>query len=57
VIGTPIDLSRVVAIAKPHTRVHYELEEIGEPNLTGVLASFVEAKVPDRGPRIASPGQ
>jgi predicted GTPase len=40
VIGTPIDLARIVAIDKPHTRVHYDLEEIGEPNLTGILSAF-----------------
>jgi predicted GTPase len=40
VIGTPIDLTRIVNIDKPHTRVHYDLEEIGEPNLTGILSAF-----------------
>ncbi len=40
VIGTPIDLSRVVRIDKPHTRVHYDLDEIGEPNLRGILEGF-----------------
>ena len=42
VIGTPIDLSRLIQINKPATRVHYELQEIGRPNLTGVLAEFIE---------------
>ena len=41
VIGTPIDLSRVVDIAKPHTRVYYDLEEIGRPNLDGILDGFI----------------
>ena len=45
VIGTPIDLARVVQIDKPHTRVHYDLEEIGEPNLAGILGVFAR----DRG--------
>ena len=40
VIGTPIDLSRVVKIAKPHTRVHYDLQEIGEPDLVSILDGF-----------------
>ena len=40
IIGTPIDLSRIVSIDKPYTRVHYDLDEIGEPNLTTVLAEF-----------------
>jgi predicted GTPase len=41
VIGTPIDLSRVIRIDKPATRVHYELREIGSPNLAEVLGDFV----------------
>jgi predicted GTPase len=41
VIGTPIDLSRVVDIAKPHTRVYYDLEEIGRPDLDGILDGFI----------------
>ena len=40
VIGTPIDLSRVVNITKPHTRVHYDLQEIGMPDLDEVLTGF-----------------
>ncbi len=45
IIGTPIDLNRVVKIDKPFTRVFYDLEEIGHPNLTDVLADFVKKKV------------
>jgi predicted GTPase len=41
VIGTPIDLSRIINIKKPHTRVYYDLQEIGEPNLKGVLDEFM----------------
>ena len=37
VIGTPIDLRRVIKINKPAVRVRYELQEIGEPTLAGVL--------------------
>jgi len=40
VIGTPIDLSRVVRIKKPVTRVRYKLQEIGEPTLEDVLKDF-----------------
>ncbi|HMZ45073.1 MAG TPA: cyclic 2,3-diphosphoglycerate synthase, partial [Anaerolineales bacterium] len=36
VIGTPIDLSRVMKITKPHQRVRYELQEIGVPTLKDV---------------------
>ncbi len=41
VIGTPIDLNRIVKISKPNTRVYYDLQEIGYPNLDGVLTEFV----------------
>jgi predicted GTPase len=42
VIGTPIDLGRILEIDKPHTRVTYDLAEIGSPNLTEVLGRFVK---------------
>ena len=42
VIGTPIDLSRVININKPNTRVNYELQEIGYPDLGDVLDDFLE---------------
>ncbi len=42
VIGTPIDLSRIIKINKPYTRVYYNLQEIGRPNLTMVLDEFVK---------------
>lgn len=41
VIGTPIDLTRIVKINKPTVRVGYELQEIGLPNLEQVLARFI----------------
>jgi predicted GTPase len=41
VIGTPIDLSRIIKIDKPATRVHYNLQEIGHPSLVDVLEEFV----------------
>ena len=37
VIGTPIDLRRVVDIKLPTARVRYELQEIGSPTLRDVL--------------------
>ncbi|MGI6082386.1 MAG: cyclic 2,3-diphosphoglycerate synthase [Limnochordia bacterium] len=37
VIGTPIDLGRVLKLAKPHVRVRYELQEIGSPTLADIL--------------------
>jgi len=42
VIGTPIDLGRIINIKKPHTRVYYDLQEIGRPNLLDVLKDFLE---------------
>ncbi|PKP09130.1 MAG: GTPase [Bacteroidetes bacterium HGW-Bacteroidetes-4] len=41
IIGTPIDLNRIVKINKPNTRVYYDLQEIGEPNLDGLLTDFL----------------
>lgn len=37
VIGTPIDLTRVMKIDKPSQRVRYELQEIGQPTLEDIL--------------------
>jgi len=45
-VGTPIDLGRVMQLDKPSLRVRYELDEIGEPNLRGILGRFVEERVP-----------
>ena len=42
VIGTPIDLNRIIKISKPNTRVYYDLQEIGFPNLQGILNDFVK---------------
>jgi predicted GTPase len=36
-IGTPIDLTRVLKINKPAQRVRYELQEIGQPTLEEIL--------------------
>lgn len=46
VIGTPIDLTRVIDIDKPSTRVFYDLQEIGQPDLDGVLEDFVRSLRP-----------
>ena len=37
VIGTPIDLTRVITLDKPSQRVRYELQEIGKPTLKDIL--------------------
>jgi predicted GTPase len=39
-IGTPIDLSRLIKINKPSMRVGYRLEEKGSPNLQSVLENI-----------------
>jgi predicted GTPase len=38
IIGTPIDLGRILKINKPSTRVRYELQEIGALTIEKVLA-------------------
>ncbi len=40
VIGTPIDLRRIIKINKPAVRVFYDLQEIGHPTLEEVLKDF-----------------
>jgi predicted GTPase len=42
VIGTPIDLARVIKIDKPNVRVEYELQEIGQPTLVDALAPLLK---------------
>ena len=42
VIGTPIDLNRLIKINKPNTRVYYDLQEIGYPDLSGIIDEFVK---------------
>jgi len=41
VIGTPIDLNRIIKIDKPNTRVYYNLQEIGRPDFDMILDDFV----------------
>ncbi|MBA7498447.1 Cyclic 2,3-diphosphoglycerate synthetase [subsurface metagenome] len=42
IIGTPIDLSRIVKINKKSIRVKYELQEIGRPDLEEVLSQKIK---------------
>jgi predicted GTPase len=37
IIGTPIDLGRLLTIDKPSQRVRYELQIIGQPTLEDIL--------------------
>jgi len=45
VVATPVDLARLIKLPKPHCRVRYDLEEIGDPDLGKLLASFLPAHV------------
>lgn len=41
-VATPIDLSRVLKINRPFTRVSYEIEEIQSPGLKSIVEGFVK---------------
>lgn len=41
IIGTPIDLRKIINIKKPAVRVYYELEEIGRPKLIDALKKIL----------------
>jgi predicted GTPase len=41
IVGTPIDLSRLVKIDKPVVQARYELQEIGRPDLADALAPLL----------------
>jgi predicted GTPase len=43
VIATPVDLARLIALAKPTCRVSYDLEEIHHPDLADVVTRFLES--------------
>jgi predicted GTPase len=43
-IGTPIDLGRLLKLNKPSQRIRYDLQEIGQPTLDEVLAKRFPAK-------------
>jgi predicted GTPase len=42
VIGTPIDLQRIIDIPQPSVRVSYDLAEIGKPDLKDALADYLK---------------
>ncbi|MDD5682755.1 MAG: GTPase, partial [Mesotoga sp.] len=42
IIGTPIDLRRVIDIKKPAVRIGYELQEIGKPDLEEIIEDFLK---------------
>ena len=41
IIGTPIDLRRIINIKHPCTRVTYDLQEVGHPTLDEILNPFL----------------
>jgi predicted GTPase len=44
-IGTPIDLSRLVELSKPAMRVRYDLEEKSEPKVSTLVNAFLDQKL------------
>ncbi len=44
VIGTPIDLSKVVEISKPFTRVYYDLDDAALPQLESAISEILRKR-------------
>ncbi len=44
VIGTPVDIRKLMKLNKPATRVFYELEERTKPDLEDILVEFLKKK-------------
>ena len=44
VVATPCDLGALIAINKPVVRVRYELSEMGEPGLGGLVEAFLRQR-------------
>lgn len=42
-VATPIDLARTIKLDKPSVRVGYEVEELGEPRIPGLIEEFTAA--------------
>jgi predicted GTPase len=42
IVATPVDLARLMRFPKPHCRVRYDLEEISRPDLSDVIAIFLQ---------------
>jgi predicted GTPase len=40
ILGTPIDLGRLIELKKPYVKVRYELEEVSKPDLEDVLRIY-----------------
>jgi predicted GTPase len=44
IIGTPIDLRRLINIKKPSVRVSYSLQEIGKPDFYSIISDLLKKK-------------
>ena len=44
IVGTPIDIGKLMELNKPLIRVKYSLEEVGKPDLIDILSSFKKEK-------------
>jgi predicted GTPase len=44
IIGTPVDLRRIMRIDKPSIRVRYSLEEVSKPDLAEILRKFLHER-------------
>jgi predicted GTPase len=42
VIGTPVDLARLLPLSRPRARVAYNLEEVSKPDLADIVSGFIE---------------
>lgn len=54
IVGTPIDLSRLVKIDKPVVRARYELQEVGRPDLGDAMAPLLKRLT--NAPRVPAAG-
>ena len=55
IVGTPIDLNRLVKIGKPVVRARYALQEIGRPDLADALSELVTRIRLENGNRSLTP--
>ena len=42
IIGTPMDLTRIISINKPTARINYDLDEVDGPSLDSILTNFIK---------------
>lgn len=45
IIGTPIDLRRIMKVDRPCVRVRYEFEDVGKPGLEEIIDEFLATQV------------